>query len=244
MLWFLVWGFVTVLASLILFLVWYTMIWLAAWWYYSLIGVRLDYPSLFPMTTFKELPPEYKSRLDWAREYFNYWPLTEEPEYLIAAGERIWDSAVYLNLVPVRIVFHERILRECTEQELAGILAHEIGHIESEQKKTMKEKEAHWIIDLRGAMLTDRETLLAGLKWFERVILEFLAEHQWLCSFLGWFSLLRLNLRPALAELQHRIGILEKVCISIEPICKEARSEYQDDGSRVGTVPAQPPCTS
>lgn len=210
MFWLIWWGMVVVLT-----MVWYTVVWRTVRRYYTLVGAHLSFPFLCPSFSRREITEEYKVRLARAKIFFfRMWPIAEDPVYMIEEGDFIWNASLSVTYDKRCLVsFHERILRECTDQELAGILAHEIGHFNDWEKCLIKEDEPHILADIRGALLTDRETVLAALRWLEKAEKELIDDHRCLLHFLKIFPFLGLNLEQRLLTLQKRIETLEKMGI-------------------------------
>jgi len=62
------------------------------------------------------------------------------------------------------IIISQRIIDEFSTKDLAGILGHEFGHLilSSKQVPVRKQMQKHWEVDIIGAELTSKQTMIGA----------------------------------------------------------------------------------
>ena len=99
----------------------------------------------------------YQARIDESLKLFSTKPKITKPEFLVRhAGTRCHNT--WADILRNRVIISEPIFRDFSSEELAGLIAHEIAHIE------LRDKGPHIQMDLRGAELTSTSIMLAKLK--------------------------------------------------------------------------------
>lgn len=129
-----------------------------------ILGYLAKFPDFFPSVEPIELNGTYRLKLAATTRFF-----LQEPEiplpvlYFFLPGVKTPRAYIYIHTEEAMIIFSEAFLQMATEKELAGILAHELAHLE-EMYKTGKEERPHWVVDQRAAELTSRGAILCGLQ--------------------------------------------------------------------------------
>lgn len=105
----------------------------------------------------KDISPSelYRAKINKSLELFPK-ESAIKPEFLIRQTGNKCHNA-WADVLANKIIISEPILKDFSAEELAGIIAHEIAHLEFP-----KENE-HWRTDLRGAELTSTHIMLQKL---------------------------------------------------------------------------------
>lgn len=87
---------------------------------------------------------------------FSQEPKIAKPEFLVReTGSRCYNA--WADTRNNKVIISEPVVRDFSQEELAGIIAHEIAHLESPLENE------HWKTDLRGAELTSIKIMLSKL---------------------------------------------------------------------------------
>ncbi len=98
----------------------------------------------------------YEVIIQKSLKLFSQEPKIAKPEFLIReTGSRCYNA--WVDTRKNKVILSEPVVREFSLEELAGIIAHEIAHIE------FPLEDEHWKTDLRGAELTSTKIMLSKL---------------------------------------------------------------------------------
>ena len=101
------------------------------------------------------LPSEFhRIKIQRSFKFFSQYPNLKSEFLVRQTGERCHNA--WADTLRKKVIISEPVLRDFSLRDLAGIIAHEIAHIEFPENE-------HWQIDLRGAELTSTNIALHKL---------------------------------------------------------------------------------
>lgn len=94
-----------------------------------------------------------KAKIEKSLSLFSRQPKIVKPKFLIRKAGSMCHNA-WADPLNNRVVLARPSVEDFSAEELTGLIAHEIAHLESPQET------AHWKTDLRGAELTSKKIMI------------------------------------------------------------------------------------
>lgn len=98
----------------------------------------------------------YQAKIERSLKLFSKKPGIIKPKFLVRETGSMCHNA-WADTQNNRVILSEPVIKDFPEEELAGIIAHEIAHLEFPGEND------HWRTDLRGAQLTSTKIMLSKL---------------------------------------------------------------------------------
>ncbi|OGM99939.1 MAG: hypothetical protein A3B91_04865 [Candidatus Yanofskybacteria bacterium RIFCSPHIGHO2_02_FULL_41_29] len=122
----------------------------------------------------------FQKKIAEARNLFRIEPnLKSEPDYKVNVGDKNYQARFYDNKV---IEITEGLAKDFTLDELAGVIAHELAHVE-EVERVGFERRPHWMVDVRAAEIAGRQRVVSAVEKLVKKrlsVLAVLSEHPFL----------------------------------------------------------------
>lgn len=153
-----------------------------------------------------ELPAEYADRIKEARERFSRPLKCPEPKYLMfrTEGPRATYIPFHKEPNPHSVIISEHMLKDYTNEELSGVLAHELAHAERIAEYG-RETRQEWEVDMAAVDLVDAQSLLALHRRVKKEVEDFFGSNH----HFGRFFEISLPYHTENEELMDRIKRLE-----------------------------------
>ena len=119
----------------------------------------------------EKVSSQYDVRIKEGRRLFNRDIAINEPEYHYWKGLEALNARCRFLPDTSVVSFTEDILRDFDTEELAGVLAHEIAHLEEISKKGKRDRRAEWEVDISAAEMVGKSTMLRMLRRVRNTVL-------------------------------------------------------------------------